>query len=99
MLSSLPHFGTVRRPSKLQVKSTIEQGIDIRLLAHLANTVGKTVTDLHITDLALCNGIELQKAFLAFGENVKRLYFSHACFPLLWQHLQSRVFPNLLQSL
>lgn len=65
MLSSLPHFGTVRRPSKLQVKSTIEQGIDIRLLAHLANTVGKTVTDLNITDLALCNGIELQKAFLA----------------------------------
>ena len=75
MLSSLPHFGTVR-PSKLQVKSFITQGVDIRLVSHLANTVGETVTDLHITDLALCNVIELQKTFLEFGENVKRLHLS-----------------------
>ena len=81
MLSSLPHFGTVR-PSKLLVKSFIEhQGVDIRLVSHLANTVGGTVTDLHIRDLSLCNVIELQKTFLSFGENVKRLHLS-TLFPL-----------------
>lgn len=84
MLSSIPCWRAVR-PTKLFVESSGENGVDVRLISHLAVDVGSTVTDLSIRDMGQAHVVELQEAFLQFGEHgkVTRLILS-TLFPLVY---------------